>query len=410
MPEMNCYHDGPTRDAGHGTQTHVRPTAVNGGPCDDTVTRGGVPSGEQRTRISVAMATCNGERFLAEQLQSIALQTRPPDEVVLSDDASSDNTVAVARDFARSAPFDVRILRTNERVGHPDNFFRAMKACTGDLIALADQDDVWHREKLTRCEMAYATTPDALLVVHSARVVDEDLAPTGPVTSWPPITAPGVIRAGRLRPFNLPYPGFALMFRSVCIRQLNADARPADFTFGYNARLRHDVWLNLVCGALGSIVLLPDQLALYRRHASAATASHPFGTAWQGFRRTIRGSLTLSSESVAYRIRSETGLEYATYLDQLRPLARELGESAVVGLERTARAYRRYADVMEHRAEAYQHGVKRMRALHVARNVLRGDYGSPSTGRLGVASLARDMTIGLRTGSGGRAVPPRGSQ
>ena len=93
-------------------------------------------------RISVAMATWNGERFVGEQLESIARQSRLPDEVVLSDDASADRTLEIARAFARKAPFDVVVLGNDERVGHGENFFRAMRACKGDVIALSDQDDV----------------------------------------------------------------------------------------------------------------------------------------------------------------------------------------------------------------------------------------------------------------------------
>src|SRR4051794_25585370 len=95
-------------------------------------TSGARASGAHNLHISVAMATWNGECFIAEQLQSIADQSRPPDELVISDDGSSDDTVEIARRFARRAPFDVVIISNEERIGYSDNFFRAMRACTGD--------------------------------------------------------------------------------------------------------------------------------------------------------------------------------------------------------------------------------------------------------------------------------------
>src|SRR3954447_24654813 len=140
-------------------------------------TSGARVPGSHQMRISVAMATWNGERFIAQQLQSIAEQTRPPDELVISDDGSSDDTVEVARRFARRAAFDVVIMPNEERIGYSDNFFRAMKACTGDLIALCDQDDVWHPDKLARCERPLQLDPSVSLVAHSGRVVDDGLRP-----------------------------------------------------------------------------------------------------------------------------------------------------------------------------------------------------------------------------------------
>src|SRR3954454_19649281 len=130
-------------------------------------TSGARVSGAHQMRNSVALAVWNGERFIAEQLESIAEQSRPPDELVISDDGSSDDTVEIARRFARRAPFDVVIMPNQERIGHSDNFFRAMKACTGDLIALCDCDDVWHPDKLARCERPLQLDPSVSLVAHS---------------------------------------------------------------------------------------------------------------------------------------------------------------------------------------------------------------------------------------------------
>src|SRR3954470_17842517 len=93
--------------------------------------------------FSVAMCTYNGARFLGEQLASVAAQTRPPDELVVCDDRSTDETASLVRDFAAAAPFRVR-LHVNERnLGSTRNFERAVSLCEGDLIALSDQDDEW---------------------------------------------------------------------------------------------------------------------------------------------------------------------------------------------------------------------------------------------------------------------------
>ena len=101
-------------------------------------------------RVSVALCTYNGAKYLAAQLDSILCQTRPADEIVIIDDCSSDETVAVIKAYAQKT--DVIKFFVNERnLGYIRNFSNAISATTGDFVALADQDDVWtkdHIEKL----------------------------------------------------------------------------------------------------------------------------------------------------------------------------------------------------------------------------------------------------------------------
>ena len=106
------------------------------------------------------MATFNGERFLAEQLHSIADQIVTPAELVVSDDGSTDGTLAILQEFAQGAPFPVRVLPPHPRLGFADNFLHAVEACQCDLVALCDQDDVWNERKLERCveDDAYRTS------------------------------------------------------------------------------------------------------------------------------------------------------------------------------------------------------------------------------------------------------------
>src|SRR5215210_7844615 len=101
-------------------------------------------------RASVALCTYNGARFLREQLQSIAEQQTPPFELVLSDDASSDDTFAIAREFARSAAFPVELHRNPTRIGTVANFDQTISRCRGEVIFLCDQDDVWRPDKIGR--------------------------------------------------------------------------------------------------------------------------------------------------------------------------------------------------------------------------------------------------------------------
>ncbi|MGA9069058.1 MAG: glycosyltransferase, partial [Terracidiphilus sp.] len=100
-------------------------------------------------RISVALCTYNGERYLREQLNSIASQTRVPYEVVICDDNSTDATLDIVESFVQSVSFRVRVEHNSFRLGSTHNFEKAIQSCTGDLIALCDQDDVWRPDKLS---------------------------------------------------------------------------------------------------------------------------------------------------------------------------------------------------------------------------------------------------------------------
>src|ERR1700719_1618101 len=122
--------------------------------------------------ISVAMATYNGQRFIREQLDSLAAQQHLPSELVIADDASSDKTVAIAEQFAKTAPFTVHIYRHDKRLGYRANFMRAAGLCASELIAFCDQDDIWSPRKLALCIEPFRD-PAALLAYHNAKVVTE---------------------------------------------------------------------------------------------------------------------------------------------------------------------------------------------------------------------------------------------
>ena len=132
-----------------------------------------------KLRISVALCTYNGSRFLPEQLASIAAQTRLPDEMVVCDDCSSDSTREIIREFARTAPFPVRFVSNSANLGSTKNFEKAIGLCTGDLIALCDQDDIWLPEKLARQLAVLESDPSLGGVFSDAELIDASSRPIG---------------------------------------------------------------------------------------------------------------------------------------------------------------------------------------------------------------------------------------
>lgn len=131
------------------------------------------------SRISVAMCTYNGSAFLPEQLASMAAQTRLPDELVVCDDGSVDATPQIVAEFARYAPFPVRWIRNEVNLGSSKNFEKAIGLCTGDLIALSDQDDIWMPEKLARQAERFERDPALGGVFSDAELVDDKSQPVG---------------------------------------------------------------------------------------------------------------------------------------------------------------------------------------------------------------------------------------
>src|ERR1017187_9422113 len=99
-------------------------------------------------RISVAMCVYNGSRYLPKQLGSITSQTVRPIELIVYDDASTDETASTIKRFSRSAPFEVRLFQNSHTLGPAKNFEQAIRACNGDVICLADQDDIWRPNKI----------------------------------------------------------------------------------------------------------------------------------------------------------------------------------------------------------------------------------------------------------------------
>ena len=144
--------------------------------------------------ISVAMCTYNGSRFLAEQLESIGRQTKPPFELIICDDGSTDSTPEIVRNFADGAPFPVRFIRNEVKLGSTRNFEQAIRRCSGDAIALCDQDDVWQKDKLEWAARVLESDPEVGGVFSDALLIDEDSRPM-PGTLWQRLQVTPRVRA-----------------------------------------------------------------------------------------------------------------------------------------------------------------------------------------------------------------------
>ncbi|MDO4629111.1 MAG: glycosyltransferase family 2 protein [Planctomycetia bacterium] len=129
---------------------------------------------DQSLTVSVAMCTYNGARFLLEQLESFAKQTRLPNEVVVCDDGSTDNTLEILEKWAKNAPFEVKIVQNEKNLGYSKNFEKALSLCAGDVIFLSDQDDVWLPTKIENMTNVFMKNPNISVVYCEGQVIDGD--------------------------------------------------------------------------------------------------------------------------------------------------------------------------------------------------------------------------------------------
>ena len=125
------------------------------------------------------MAAYNGATYIKEQLDSFARQTRLPDEVVVCDDLSSDATVEILERFTLTAPFKMILVRNAKNLGYTKNFEKVLSLCSGDLIFLSDQDDVWYENKISKILGVKKEHPDSEVIINDAMYVDESLKPAG---------------------------------------------------------------------------------------------------------------------------------------------------------------------------------------------------------------------------------------
>jgi len=201
-------------------------------------------------KVSIALATYNGERYLQEQLNSLVDQNRLPDELVICDDGSVDDTLKIIDYFKINAPFMVKVYRNSVRLGYSANFERAISFCKGDVIFLCDQDDVWFPDKLKVVLNTFESEKRALVVINNAVLTDEHLNSSNKLTVIDQTLSAGFttdsIIVGCCTAFKAELLSFILPV-------------PHDY-------LPHDSWIHKLSINLKSRIVISQPLQFYRRH------------------------------------------------------------------------------------------------------------------------------------------------
>lgn len=264
--------------------------------------------------VSVALCTHNGARYLGDQIASIFAQTELPGQLVLSDDASTDGTVATVVDLVaafnakRSAStIELTVIENSAPLGVTRNFEQAIAACTGELVALCDQDDVWSPNRVALATAQFAARPDLLLLHGNARLVDAAGVPIGySLFEGIELTAAELaeIHAGNefstLLRRNV-VTGATTMFRRTLLE--HAAPFPEPWV--------HDEWLAILASILGTTDALTETLIDYRQHGSNQIGAR---------KRSLRGKLLELSGR-----RTERGAYLVARAEALRARLESLG-------------------------------------------------------------------------------------
>jgi glycosyltransferase involved in cell wall biosynthesis len=205
-------------------------------------------------KISVAIATFNGEKYIKNQITSILNQLDENAEIIVSDDGSTDKTIEILHSFNDAR---VKVFSNSKKKGPIFNFENALKKTSGDIIFLSDQDDVWLPGKVNTTRK-YLTEYD--LVVSDCKIVDDDLCVLYDSMYAIHNSGKGVYK-------NLvanTYLGCCMAFNKKLL----------ELALPFPKRIpMHDIWLGFIADIFFSPIFIPDKLVMYRRHEKNLTST-----------------------------------------------------------------------------------------------------------------------------------------
>jgi glycosyltransferase involved in cell wall biosynthesis len=226
------------------------------------------------------MCTFNGAHYLQEQLDSIAAQTVLPDELVICDDGSNDETSEIIKTFAQSAPFSVRFIANEKNLGSTKNFEQAIRLCKGEFIALSDQDDWWKPEKIETLVAAFqdeltgGVFSDGDLMDGSSKLVGGSLWEVNRFWNTSAAFDSREAAVTTLLQRNV-VTGATLMFRS----SLRDELMP------FPEQWVHDGWIAWMIVLYSRLVPVPTPLIHYRVHQTQQVGV-PGRSAWARLKRS----------------------------------------------------------------------------------------------------------------------------
>ena len=331
-------------------------------------------------KLSVAIATYNGEMYLHEQLQSIAQQSRLPDEVIVSDDGSSDATKDILREFAANAPFSLQVFENAATLGPIKNFQRAIELCNGEIIVLSDQDDCWYPQRLSRIEQRFLSSPNVGLVFSDADLIDDTGRSLNSRLWQKTFRKQEQKRARNGRIFELLLQQDVLTGATMAFR---SRFREIVLPFPSDIPLMHDGWIALIISAVADVGIEPQALIKYRLHRQQylgiAHCQEPAGV-------PIKNQPVFPNRSARYLAQIS---KLAVVRQRLLEVAQDIGDAATRARLKTRIEY--VEKLIAHLQARYELPNRRLsRGPVVLKELLTFRYHRFSRGML---SVLRDLTL-----------------
>lgn len=216
-------------------------------------------------KLSVALCTYNGESFLQQQLDSILQQELPVDEIIICDDGSTDNTINIIESYKQRYDYPIFILKQNKKnKGVRKNFEYAISLCSGDIIFLSDQDDIWQYEKTKKIVNFLNNNPRVNLVFTNATLIDKNNKEYGTNTLFDVVGLQSLM--------NVWNDGLTFEIENVIQRLLGStfgirkEFANQCLPFNNNIKNYHDGQLAMQAIVNNCIAMLPESLIQYRLH------------------------------------------------------------------------------------------------------------------------------------------------
>ena len=208
--------------------------------------------------VSVCMGTYNGETYIEQQLNTILRQTKAPEEVILCDDGSTDNTVSIIERFIRKNGLDGKwkLYRNKINKGYPSNFYYACSLCNEEIVFLADQDDIWKNDKIEKMCRVMEKNPGAKSVCCKFNLMDEKEQEIHSIMA--PTHETGEVRNVPVEEifYKCQWPGMVMAYRRDWYES---------WTKG-NYQIPHDFLIAARAAEEGGFFQLDETLAYHRRH------------------------------------------------------------------------------------------------------------------------------------------------
>lgn len=210
--------------------------------------------------ISVCMGTYNGGKYIEKQLYSILHQSHKPDEVIICDDGSKDDTVAVVRTFIEHNQLQDKwkVYVNDLNKGYPDNYYYAMSLCSGEIVFLADQDDIWNERKLERMSSVLSEQKNVQVLACKFGLIDAEGENIHSVMAPTHNRGTGGLRKVSVHDvfYKYEWPGMVMAYRREWYRKW----------FCSYYKIPHDLLISAKAAEEGLFFQLDEELACHRRH------------------------------------------------------------------------------------------------------------------------------------------------